>query len=208
MIYNLLLALDLSTTATGFAFFDIETGELLEKGVIKITDSKFKGLTYPEKQLQKMKAYSYEIMDIVNLKLIEGHSLKIIIEEVNRHKSRMTGKTLDGLHWILLNEMLEDTIKTVSYVDSDGLTGWRTTLGLFLTETDKLVNKDHRAKNKKRPKGSKKLPIITKKDLACRFANKHYNLDLDCVKKSTDGDIADAIGLGASFLLKRELTKP
>ena len=89
---------------------------------------------------------------------------------------------------------------TITYIDSDGLNGWRTFLNLKLSAADKAINKEHKKLNKKLKKGSKKLPIINKKHLACRFVNKTYKLDLDVDLRETDGDIADSIGLGTVFL--------
>ena len=121
-----LLALDLSTTATGYAVFKADTKELLHYGVIK---AKVKGITklsYPIRPLYKMYSIADQIKELIEDYQSKGFNFeKIAIEEVNRHKSRLSGKTLDGLHWIVLNRFSEDLLKRVKFIDSDGKTGWR-----------------------------------------------------------------------------------
>jgi hypothetical protein len=191
-----LLALDLSTTASGFALFDIETKALIHHGFLRPQKCGMKGVGYPLIQLKKMQSLAEQIQ-----KLIDSiPDLKVIaIEEINRGVGRLSQKVLDGFHFILMDR-IEHKISLVHYKDSDGRTGWRTELGLHLTETDKALNKKRRALNAKLSKGTKKLPIVNRKHLACKFVNKHYLLALDCDVRETDGDEADAIGLGHSCL--------
>lgn len=195
---KLLLALDLSTAATGYALFDLETKALLKEGVFKPQIRMVQGIQYPEAQLFKMRDLAAQISSFVE-------SLPEItyigIEEVNRGIGRLSQKTLDGFHFILMDRLGAD-VKKVRYRDSDGRDGWRTQLNLMLSAQDKLVNEERRKLNKKLAKGHKKYPIITKKHLACRFVNDHYGLSLDCDRSSTDADRADAIGLGHAILAR------
>lgn len=193
-----LLSLDLSTSATGWAKFHLETGELLSFGVI-IPDFKNptkKGVptyAYPTAQVLKIRRLSAQILE-----LIDSDVEKIVIEEINRGVQRIGQKVLDGLHFILLEKFPPGALARVFYEDSDGRYGWRSANGLKLqlSDGDKLVNKERKKANKKLAKGQKKFSIITQKTLACRFVNKQFGLSLDNDLRETDGDIADAIGLG------------
>ncbi len=166
-------------------------------------------MSYPKKQLHKCRSIADQIMilhhDILSSSIlvpIDGSNIEvdhIVIEEINRHKSRMSGKTLDILHGILWDRMGELCDK-ITYIDSDGLTGWRTQLRLIMSDADRQQNKESKKLNKKLLKGSRKLPIITKKHLAARFVNKHYNLSFDVDVNNTDNDIVDSIGLGHVFV--------
>lgn len=194
-----LLTLDLSTTCTGYAIF--ENKELTDYGIIKPNRKGLTKVKYPWKQLTVMRDLSESIVDL----LWKERPDVVLIEEINKHKSRLSGKTLDGFHYILLHyiDLLMqplDKPETI-FKDTDGTSGWRTRLDLKLTEMDKKENKVRRTSNKMQLKGSHKIPIINKKHLACRFVNNEFGLGLDCDLKTTDGDMADAIGLGFAYLL-------
>lgn len=194
-----LLTLDLSTTATGWALFDLETKLPTAWGIIKPKAS-YRGLPYPKQQLMKMQELAGQIASHIN----SLPELKRIgIEEINHGVSRLGQKVLDGFHFILLDR-IESKIDMVYYKDSDGATGWRTELELVLTDLDKKKNKQIRDLNKKIGKGQKKFPVITRKHLACRLINQLYGhlleRPLDCDLKETDGDLADALGLGHAIL--------
>lgn len=203
MTSKLLLSLDLSTTCTGWALLDLETRELVSHGTIKPKVPGGTKMQYPQKPLERIRSCVTQIKALME----DPRIGKIVIEEINSGKNRIGQKTLDGLHFILLDRIPAKILGKVTFHDSDGPNGWRVKLGLFLSKMDKLVNKEHRRKNKKIKKGSPKLPIITKKDLACRFVNAQYKLSLDCQKRASDGDIADAIGLGFAWLQNIELSK-
>lgn len=196
-----LISLDLSTTCTGFAVFNIEDKTLLRSGVIT---SKIKSV-YPGGTLSKLQDLSLQVIEI--LKEYDPHLEIIAIEEINRHKSRKSGKVLDGYHWILLQGFPQDWIERVRFVDSDGACGWRTFFNLKLSEEDKLMNKEHKKANKK-PKTkikrgelkTKKLPIITKKHLAERLINKTFKTSFDVTKHPKHSDEVDAIGVGFFWL--------
>lgn len=195
-----LLSLDLSTNATGWAKFCLETNQLLSYGVIEPSfKNPKKLLVYPQHQTLKLKTLAEQVLE-----LVDESVQKIVIEEINRGKNRLGQKCLDGFHYILLARMSPDALAMVSFRDSDGLTGWRSANGLRLqlTPSDKLLNKERKKLNKRLGRGQKKLAIITQKTLACRFVNKQFGLKLDADVEETDGDKADAIGLGYFYLNK------
>lgn len=193
MINKTLLCLDLSTTSTGYALFDLNTKKLLTYGFLKPISKGLSKLKYPKQQIFKIRNLVYKILD-----LLETHKPDIIlIEEINRHKSRLSGKTLDMLHGLLLDAITEPELDRVIYIDSDGLVGWRTKLRLVLDNQDKVLNKERRILNKKT---KKQHPIINKKHLACRYVNKALNLNFDVDLNPNDNDIVDAIGMGLAFL--------
>lgn len=192
----MLLSLDLSTTATGWALWELKHKALNRYGVFRPKVKGISKLSYPKAQLAKMRNMTLQIVELVEA---TPQIKRIVIEEVNLGKNRISQKTLDGLHYILVDR-LGDKVDLVFYKDSDGPKGWRTNLDLKLSENDKKLNKMRRVQNKKHAKGDKKAHIINRKDLACRFVNKTYGLKLDASQKSTDGDLADAIGLGHAIL--------
>ena len=191
---NILIALDYSTTSTGYAIFEINPPRLVDYGLIKPNLKAVKGTAYPETQLLKMLDIGEKVLN-----LIENYNPDlIVIEEVTGGKQRLGQKVLNGGHFILLN-ILRDYLPNIRYYDVSGKNGWRTHLQMRYSETDKLHNKEAKKLNPSLGRGQK-LPKITHKTLACRYANRHYNTDLDETRKKTDEDMADAICLGASFL--------
>lgn len=195
------LSLDMSTTGTGWAEWDAHPKKwkpfkLLSYGLISPKLSRQEKLsTYPTLPLYKQLIMAKEIKVLAE-KLQPQY---IIIEEINRGKNRISQKTLDGLHAIVMERFLEIGFNTkVFYVDSDGDRGWRSKwgLGLHLNPSDKLLNSENKKINKTLNGKTKKVNIIDKKDLSCRFIKKEYNIFLE--KKHND--IADAIGLGHFFL--------
>jgi hypothetical protein len=194
----IVLALDMSTTCTGYALYD--GSKLLTHGHIKAKVPGITKLKYPEKQLKVCKAMAQEIRNVYD-KMCTNYFLVdiIVIEEINKHKNRLSGKTLDILHGFVW-EQFKSMLTMLVYMDSDGMSGWRTRLNFRLSDADKLQNKEARKLNKNLAKGTKKIPIINKKHLACRYANRTYGTDLDCDERTTDGDVADAIGLGSAFV--------
>ena len=197
-----LLALDLSTTCTGYAFFNVERCELLSFGVIKPTKKGLAKLTYPKKQLFIMRDISKKIIDLIKENEPEALSI-ILIEEINRSISRTSQKTLDGFHYILVDYLEKaQLVDRVKYKDSDGKTGWRSKLGLVLSADDKKMNEKHRQINSKKRIGSKDLVIINKKHLAARKVNELYGTDFDVEESPEIADMVDAIGLGTAYLQK------
>lgn len=195
-----LLTIDLSTTCTGWALFDVDKRQLMDFGAIKPVKKGLSKAVYPLKQLYVMRNLADQL-EILIRKIAPDI---IVVEEVNRHKSRMSGKTLDGAHWIFLDKLLiseEDFAKRVRYRDSDGPTGWRSRLNLRLGENDKKLNAERKKINRRKTKGSADLPIINKKHLAARYVNSTLGLNFDVDKNATDNDIVDAIGMGLSELL-------
>lgn len=123
----------------------------------------------------------------------------IVIEEIAGSKQRLGQKVLDGLHWILLIH-IQEYIDIISYYDVTGADGWRTHLGLKLTDADKLANKEAKKLNPTLGKGVSKLPIYDAKDLAARHANAKYGLALDPQTNQFDADVADSVSMGDAWI--------
>jgi hypothetical protein len=131
--------------------------------------------------------------------ILETKPSHIVIEEIAGSRQRLGQKVLDGLHWIVLMHN-QEFIPIISYYDVTGQDGWRTNLGLKLTEADKANNKESKKLNTKLGKGVPKLPIIDPKDLACRHVNARYGLNLDPQLNQFDADIGDSISMGDAWL--------
>lgn len=194
-----LLSLDLSTTCTGWASFDIESKKLVSYGILK-PSSKVNGVStskmkYPEQQLSKM----LDLAEKIRVLILNEKPFHIVIEEIAGSRQRLGQKVLDGLHWIVL-EQNRNIIPIVTYYDVSGLNGWRTHLKLRLSPYDKLANAEARKLNKQLGKGVTKLPIVDWKTLSARYANSTYGLTLDPEASQFDADIADAVSMGNAFL--------
>lgn len=201
---DVVLSLDLSTTSTGWSLFSFETKQLLCFGHIKPKVKGVSKLFYPRKQLEVCRDVAKQILTLVNdFEIERGMKIThIVIEEINKHKNRMSGKTLDILHGFVW-EYLEPFLHLVTYMDSDGASGWRSSRGLnlIMSDADREHNKEAKKLNKNMEKGTKKIPIINKKHLACRFVNRTYETYFDVDERSYDADICDSIGLGHVFLM-------
>ena len=198
-----ILSLDLSTTASGWAMFDLKKKKLLSYGVIipRIKNPTKKGVpqySYPEYQVLKIRDICQQILE-----LITNDVKEIVIEEINRGKARIQQKILDGLHFVLLDKLTAETLKIVKFIDSDGFDGWRSKngLGLQLSAQDKEYNKSVKKLNKKLARKDKKV-VITQKHLCCNLVNKTFKLNFNVDENSTDADICDAIGLGWFYVSK------
>lgn len=194
-----LLALDLSTSCTGYAVFDLETKALLRYGIIEPEVPGSSKLRYPKKALLTVMSMTDRVLELIKAELPQ----KIVIEEVNRGVSRISQKSLDSLHFFILRAMHEfepTLLDIVNYIDSNGKQGWRPALGIHLSEEDKELNKQLRAEAKK--KKAKKPKVVNWKTLAVRYVIEHYKLNLCTdLDPKTDGDISDAICLGVAFML-------
>jgi hypothetical protein len=197
---KILLSLDYSTSCTGWAKFNLETGKLVSFGEIypDFKNKKIKGkfeFEYPEYQTLKLERLAEQIIE----SLIEDSIQIIVIEEINKGSGsgRIGQKVLDGGHFLLLSSLPRNFLKKTVYCDSDGKKGWRSASGLKLqlSEVDRLNNKNIRKLNNKLKKG-KKLPLLDIKQLACNFVNKQFSLHLDI----SQNDICDAIGMGWHYL--------
>lgn len=198
------LCLDLSTNSTGWAIF--EDGKLKEYGALKPKVKGISAMKYPEGAYNRIIDISDKVKDLV----ADKNPDKIVIEEVNRGINRIAQKSLDALHFFVLDRLLlvdPMVFKKLAYCDSNGKKGWRGKLDLKLDEQDKEWNRNAREFNKKNSadikKGLKKsLDIIDWKDLSLRYVNKKFKLNLD---KDEAGhvDIADAIAMGASLFHKK-----
>lgn len=206
-----LLTLDLSTSCTGWSIWNLETKKLEDFGFFKPNKKGMSKLEYPEKQLAVMQDLASQIMG--KLMDADGFAMDgsknlvkmILIEEINASKNRLGQKTLDGLHWILMNRLKDDQdlkyIKRVKFIDSDGSDGWRSRLGLRLNEMDKKLNAERKKINKKKLRGTSDLPIINKKHLAARYVNGVLGTTFDVDSNPTDNDVVDAIGIGLAYFL-------
>ena len=193
-----LLALDMSTKCTGWATFNLDTGELLEYGLIKPKVPGISKLKYPMKALYNMLDMAQKLAELVD----EHQPEKIVIEEVNRGINRIAQKSLDALHFVFLERLVEgypEGLEKLLYVDSNGLNGWRGKLGLRLSKEDKAINKKIRANNKKQKKND---AVINWKTLSVRYVNEHFKVGLRTDNDpKTDGDIGDAICIGYSYFI-------
>lgn len=173
-----LLSLDLSSSSTGFAVF--ENNKLKTYGLIK--PGKIKGITklkYPVKQVKILESMSDQIAALIYAEKPDA----IVIEEINRGISRIGQKTLDALHFMVLERLEDHQLAVVNYIDSDGKTGWRPRIGLKMTKEHKKLPKQYR----------RKIP-------AQEFVNKKYKTNFNVAERKTDADICDAIGLATAFL--------
>lgn len=184
------LALDLSTTCTGWSCFS-KTGKLLFYGTIK--KSKIKSKIKLLATLENMIDMAQRIKVLISV-CAPTH---LIVEEITGSRNRLTQKVLDGFHFILLYN-IRDWIGNITYYDVTGAHGWRTHLGLRLSDADKSHNKEARKLNKHLPR-AQKISVIGPKHLACRYANQRFQLELNCDVSVYDGDIADSISMGDSF---------
>lgn len=192
---KVLLSLDMSTTCTGWSLFDIKTKKLITYGTLKPSSKGISSMKYPLQQLTKMIDLSLKIRS-----LIENYKpYHIVIEEIAGSKQRLGQKVLDGLHWIMLHYN-QEYISIISYYDVTGEHGWRTHLGLKLTDADKLANKEAKKINPKLGRGVTKMSIYGPKDLAARHANSKYGLSLDPQMNQYDADIADSVSMGDAWL--------
>lgn len=190
-----LLTLDLSSASTGYAIFDITTYCLTEYGNFTPNNSGLSKLSYPEMQIKRIRSIVIQVINLIN----KENPDVIYIEEINRGIGRLSQKVLDMVHGILLDRIDDKYLKKIIYINSDSSDGWRYLLGLNLSQTDKLHNKEAKILNKKI---KKKIPIITKKHLAMRLVNKYYGLNFDVDAREKDSDICDAIGIGHAVLHK------
>lgn len=199
MSSGILLALDLSTTMTGYSCFNISTKKLAKFGTLKPIVKNAHKMRYPEAAYYRIKDMSVKVRDLVKDKDPDI----IVIEEVNRGISRIGQKTLDGLHFFVLDLLIQldpKLAKKIVYVDSNGKKGWRGYLGLKLSTSDKENNK--KARGSKKKKANKNLHVVDWKVLAERYVNTCFSLKFDVIKNPGDNDIVDSIALGHAYLTK------
>lgn len=187
-----LVCLDLSTTCTGFAVF--EGTKLVRYGKLKPKVKGISGLKYPKGAYKRIINISDQVRDLVAQ---EDPDL-IIIEEINKGISRISQKSLDALHFFVIDRLFllgEEYVDLIKYMDT---IDWRGTLGIRLDSQDKEYNKKARLHNKKLKNKDKKMRIIDAKDLAIRYVNKTLKLDFEY----QDNDVVDAICLGLCYFNK------
>ncbi len=176
-----LLALDLSTSNSGYAIFDVKTKKLLKSGQIK---PKIKGISkmrYPQNAFHKCLSIAAQIGDLYE----EVQPDLIVIEEVNRGINRIAQKSLDSLHFFVLQACFcDDLFDKLNYIDSNGAKGWRGKLKLTI------------AKKYPHLKGAS----IKWKKAAEEFVNEKFKTEFDVVERKRDADEVDAIALGYAFV--------
>lgn len=202
------LSLDLSTH-TGFAIFDGELGQLpklVASGTVDLGKSVLDFGPYPHCYRKAAREMVSRIIDATsshtNGLLIAHH---VVIEEINSGRDRYVQKLLENIHTAAC-ERLESF--PITYLNSDGATGWRTHLGLKLTKDQKKANaKLSKAKREAEEDGvkldKKKVGVrgkTTKKHLAIEWAKQNYKNTL----KVKDNNEADAICIGAAFFMGAE----
>lgn len=191
------LALDISTSCTGFAIFDRDAKTLIRSGRIKPQVPGLHKLKYPKAALLTIIDMSKKVSDLI----MEVQPDHLVIEEVNRGINRIGQKSLDACHFFVLSHIYVNhalLLDALTYVDSNGKKGWRGMLGLRLSEQDKQVNAEIRLHNK-RVKKSAKAPVIDWKVLAQRFVNAKFKTTFNVWEVTGDDDEVDAISLGEAF---------
>lgn len=194
----ILLALDLSTKNSGWAFFVDD--KLHSHGYVTHKIPGLHKMKYPEGALHKILDMAFQIRELV---LFIKPDL-IVIEEVNKGKNRISQKSLDALHFFVLEELrqhTDDIFNKIKYIDSDGRTGWRPTLAIKLNDLDKEYNKMVR-KLYRGQKARLKKEVLGPKHLACRYVNKLLGFSFNHVKNEPDGDMADSICIGLGYIKK------
>lgn len=180
-----LLSLDLSTISSGWAVFDLETEKLLEYGVVKPSVKGISKLRYPVAAYHRIVHIAEQIFEIV----LEHEPTEIIIEEVNKGKSRITQKSLDALHFFVLDYLCfidPEWLPRVHWVDSNGPRGWRTAFGMKAA----LIPKEER-------KGRSRSEVWKK--LAENYVNAKYGTKFDVWGDKSHSDICDSISVGSYF---------
>ena len=175
------LALDLSTTSTGWALF--EGKELAKYGIVEPEKPKgFTKLKYPKKQLVRIMSIATQVHEIVQ----KYNPDKIVIEEINRGINRIGQKSLDALHFFVLF-YIEATqgLDNIKFIDSNGKKGWRTILKLSIK--DKYKGKSVSERWKK---------------VAEDFVNGRYKTNFSVWLRKEEADLCDAICLGHCYLWK------
>ncbi len=195
---RLLLSLDLSTSCTGFAVFDLDSKKLLRSGRLKPKVPGIHKLKYPKAALLTIVDMTLQVGNLV----ADVKPQHLVIEEVNRGINRIGQKSLDAVHFFVLHHLLKtfpDLLDNMTYVDSNGKKGWRKLLGLQLSDKDKQVNAEIRLYNR-RVKKSQKAPLIDYKVLAQRWVNATFKTTFNVWETVGDNDEVDAIALGAAYL--------
>jgi Holliday junction resolvasome RuvABC endonuclease subunit len=190
---KLLLSIDLSSTCTGWSIFDMSNHKPIAFGIIK--GKNFKDTSNLRITMRRLVQMAEELLLIIKT-YSPSH---IVIEEIAGSKNRIGQKTLDMMHGILMYHIMP-LLDSVTYYDVSGIQGWRTDLGLKLTQADKINNKESKALNKKLGRGSTKMPIITPKHLACRYVNSQFGMNLNVDLTKSDADICDSLAMGHAFL--------
>jgi hypothetical protein len=171
----------------------------LEKGQIVISEITSTFGTYPWSFINMANQMAVTIYDLIK-RIMPG---RIVIEETVKGRNRWSQKMLEQIHCCLLLRMQKGSLDlgspSVYYVSPST---WRKHLAIRLDKADQENNKIARKANKLDKTARKKLKmeqgvrgIISKKHLALRWVETHYNLTL----KVKEDDIADVVCLGVAF---------
>jgi len=189
-VKSVIVALDLSINSTGYAIMDLES-KVLECGTI--LPFKYKNYTkdrYPKSTLKNIASDVDQLSEIIRSYSKDYNIERIIIEEINAGKGGT--KTIKGLSWLhgfLMVELGYDNYR-FDFVTSSG---WRSDLKLKFSEEQRKFNKSLKKWDKSK---------ITYKHLAIVKVNEIYGTEMDY----EDNDVAEAICIGLSYLVKKGLT--
>lgn len=188
-----LLALDLSTAASGWSFWF--EGKLLKYGVFEpVLPKGHSKLKYPHRSIVTINSMVDQLMQLT----LDLEPNMVLIEEIvlGGKGSMVSSKVLAGLHFVYICRL--NKISNPPSLEFKSPSVWRSQLGLKLTEDQKELNKILKADNYTAKKTkTKQTALITAKDLAIDYVHQKYNMDL----RLDQNDIADAICLGESFFL-------
>lgn len=180
--------------STGWALF--RDGALEQCGRIELPGPAAFAVNYPYPQNYHMatKALAFEVGVLVKNTKCDI----VVIEEVNKARSRYSQKTVDNIHAYLLDD-LNTWWGSLDHVEYVNTSDWRKTVGTLLTKDDKKQNAKL-SKGLRSGKSKKEIGIkgkVNKKHVAIRFVNDTFGMSL--LKK--DDDIADAICQGLAWLM-------
>lgn len=113
---KVILALDQSTTNTGFALF--ENGKLIDYGVYRIADGTL------EERIEGMRHWLEK--KIAELKLRPDTNIKIVLEDIQMQQNVETYKALAHLQGVLINTLLRNKVDFSIYYASE----WKATCGI------------------------------------------------------------------------------
>lgn len=179
-----LLTLDLSTKSTGYALF--VDGKLSETGTI--TPGKIKGISkmvYPESAYERNIRVAEQVTELY----LKHEPDVVYIEEINRGINRIAQKSLDGLHFLVLDRLKsakEDILTKIHFIDSNGASGWRGVLDI----------------STKPYKGIKKSRSEKWKKAAEEYVNEALGTDYDVWEHPEQADECDAVAIGLAVLKK------
>ena len=94
----IIMSLDLSTSNSGYAVFDSKKQKLIKSGQVRPRIRGLSKMRYPENAFHKCLSVAAQLGDLVE----EIKPDLIVIEEVNRGINRIAQKSLDALHFFVI----------------------------------------------------------------------------------------------------------